>query len=145
MYTKEEKNDLMGKIIEVSNEFKRIKTYVDHDTTMVEQVNTDIAPKRAWITGFGNIKEGNIVTVREDPEYNKFDTINTIPCIKVKYSYKEREYNIPLDGFKVVITKPEYPEANADKMARRKANVLANILSEEFFKEVLSSVKKHVL
>ena len=109
-FTKKQKNELMGKVVEVNFIYK--KFYKGNNVFYKEM---KIENRLAWVTGFSYVKEGFISRYGE---FDNFDHIKTISCVKVRFSYKEKEKNIPLDGFVLSEGIPcsEYDEFQSEAM-----------------------------
>jgi hypothetical protein len=71
-----------------------------------------IDPSPAWITGFSNIKEGNIYDLEGSKYFHQNDII---PCVKVRFFYKEKEVNIPYDEFELT---NEIPYSLQDEISK---------------------------
>ena len=100
--TKNKKQKLMGKIVKVNTIYA--SRFIKENKVWNKY---PIFPKLAWITGFGNIKEGNIYT---DNDANYFIPTEIISVVKVRFDYKSKEVNIPLDSFELT-DNTELPEA----------------------------------
>lgn len=100
--TKKQKQKLIGKIVKVNCIYT---TRFIKENKVWNKCN--IFPKLAWITGFGNIKEGSIYT---DNDANYFIPTEIISVVKVRFDYKSKEVNIPIDGF-ILSDNAELPEA----------------------------------
>ena len=108
-FTKKQKNKLMGQKVIVTHVYKKFKKE-NSIYNRTENCIVEIEPKPAWVTGFSYIKNGLI----EGQDIKEFITEETISCVKVRFSYKEKEYNIPVNGF-LIPKKEVMPEANSDK------------------------------
>lgn len=100
--TKNKKQKLIGKIVKVNKIY--VSRFVKENKVWNEY---SIYPRLAWITGFGNIKEGSVYN---DNDINYFVPTEIISVVKVRFDYKSKEINIPLDGFELT-DNTELPEA----------------------------------
>ena len=100
--TKQQKQKLIGKIVKVNCIY--ITRFIKENKVWNK---CNIFPKLAWITGFGNIKEGNVYT---DNDANYFIPTEIISVVKVRFDYKSKEVNIPIDAFELT-DNTELPEA----------------------------------
>jgi len=103
--TKKQKQKLMGKVIKVNAIYKPF-WLKDNKVYKIQK----IYPKLAWITGFGYIKEG---VIEDNNEYRILNITNIISVVKVRFDYKAKEVNIPLDAF-ISIPFTEYPESDVE-------------------------------
>ena len=132
--TKNQKLNLMGKIVEVNKIYN--KTY-DNKNNLIYTIKS-IEPKLAWITGFGNIVNG---TIDSDGEFNHFIPVKTIPCIKIKFFYKDKETKIPFEGFVYDPNNKSFPLENKavqdDKIEfyRKQANTMKRDAKGHFLKQ----------
>lgn len=92
-FTKKQKNELMGKVVEVNFIYKKFQS---NNNIFYKEIK--IKNRIAWITGFSYVKEGYISEYKKN-DFNNFNTFKTISCVKIKFSYKEKEKHIPLNGF----------------------------------------------
>lgn len=101
--TKKKKQELMGKIVKVNAIYKSYKIRNNKFYS-----KNKIYPKLAWITGFGYIKEGGI---EDDNGSVIFIPTNIISVVKVRFDYKAKEVNVPIDAFELTDS-VELPEAD---------------------------------
>jgi len=131
--TKKQKQKLMGRIVKVNAIYKPF-WIKDNKTYKIQ----NIYPKIAWITGFGNIKEG---IIEDNNEYRILNITNIISVIKVRFDYKAKEVNIPLDAFELT-DNIELPEADYEiknriemkDMYAKKSNLFPRDIKGRFIK-----------
>ena len=108
--SKKQKEKLMGQKVIVTHVFTPAWKY-NEKYHIIEKINA----RPAWITGFGIIKKGYTIG---DFENKHFIQTGFKRSIKVRFHYKEKEINIPIDGFQVLDFEV-FPYCQADEKASK--------------------------